>query len=123
MGSNAVFTLTVRNDSSLVAVGVTVCAPLPTGYAFVAASDPRFAGNTGVWSVGSIQPGADSVVRVTALKLPTGSPTYRAQVLRRSGRRRRPIDYLAPMVCSPVDDPMVKYEGALVRERTTLPRY
>ena len=40
-GSNAVFTLTVRNESSLVAVGVTVCAPLPTGYSLVAANDPQ----------------------------------------------------------------------------------
>ena len=122
-GSNAVFTLTVRNESSLVAVGVTVCAPLPTGYSLVAANDPRFEKCTGTWSVGSIQPGAESVVQVTALKLPTGSLTYRAQVLRRSGRRRRPVDYLAPMVCSPIDDPLVTYEDAFCRERTTLPHY
>ena len=81
-GSNAVFTLTVHNESSLVAVGVTVYAPLPTGYSLVAANDPRFEKCTGTWSVGSIQPGAESVVQVTALKLPTGSLTYRAQANR-----------------------------------------
>ena len=76
-----------------------------------------------MWSVGSLQPGAERVVRVTALMLPTGSLAYRAQVVRRSARRRAPVDYFAPVVCSPEDDPMVKVEGVLFRARTKLPHY
>ena len=98
-------------------------APLPGGYAFVSADDPRFVGGTGLWSVGSLQPGAGSTVQVTALLLPTGPRDYRGEVLRRSGRRRTPIDYLAPLVYSPEDDPMVRYEGALYEARVALPHY
>jgi uncharacterized repeat protein (TIGR01451 family) len=123
VGSNAVFVLRVCNTGTDASLGVVVSAPLPGGYAFVSADDPRFVGGTGLWSVGSLQPGAGSTVQVTALLLPTGPRDYRGEVLRRSGRRRTPIDYLAPLVYSPEDDPMVRYEGALYEARVALPHY
>ena len=123
VGSNAVFVMSVRNVCSAVCEGVVVSAPLPTGYAFVSADDQRFAGSTGIWSVGALGPGDSCSVRVTALLRPTGSHCYRGQVLRRSGRRRNPIDYLAPFIYSPEDDSMVQYEGALYGARAALPHY
>ena len=92
-------------------------------YAFVSANDPRFIGGTGLWSVGSLQAGAGSTVQVTALLLPTGPRNYRGEVLRRSGRRRAPIDYLALLVYSPEDDPMVQFQGALYHACVALPYY
>ena len=97
--------------------------PLPGGYAFVATDSLRFRGSDGLWSVGALGPGDSETVRVTAALLSTGPRAYRGQVLRRSWRRRKPIDYLASLVHSPADDPMVHYEGAMYEERAALPWY
>jgi len=100
-----------------------VSAPLPAGYGFIAADSARFCRGGGLWSVGALGPGERATIRITAVLLPTGARDYQAQVLRRSHRQRAPIDYLAPLVYSPADDPMVHYEGALYLERTSLPWY
>lgn len=122
-GSNTVYTLLARNETTVTTEETTVNAPLPAGHRFVAADDPRFEGDTGQWLIGPLRPGAECVVRVTVLVLPTGSRMFRAQVVRRSRRSHPPVEYFAPMVCSPEDDPVVRIEGALFRARTDLPHY
>ena len=123
VGSNAAFALKVRNVGGSVAVGGVVYAPLPAGYGFIAADSVRFDGGTGIWSLSALGPGDSVSVRVTAVLRPTGSRVYAGQVLRRSARRRVPIDYMAPLVYSPADDPMLQFEGALYAARTSLPWY
>ena len=123
VGSNALFVLTVRNVGDSVSVGGVVCAPLPGGYGFVAVDSECYRRNSGIWSVGALGPGDRESIRLCAVLLPTGPRDFRGQVLRRSGRRRSPIDYMAPLVWSPADDPVVHFEGALYRARTSLPWY
>ena len=123
VGSNAMFVLTVRNVGDSVSVGGVVSAPLPGGYGFVDVDSECYHRNSGVWTVGALGPGDSESVRLCAVLLPTGPRDFRGQVLRRSGRRRNPIDYMAPVVWSPADDPMVHLEGALYNARASLPWY
>ena len=55
VGSNVVFTLTVTNDGPSSATNVSVSDQLPSGYAFVSASDNvNYNAGTGIWTVGTL---------------------------------------------------------------------
>ena len=100
VGGNVRFCLSVTSTSSVRALGVAVAAPLPSGYDFVVADDPDFDGGSGWWTVGVLGEGEVRCVRITALPLAVGDHLLFAQVVRRSGRRRVPIDYHADLVYS-----------------------
>ncbi len=68
-GSNIVYTLTVTNaaTSNLTATGVTVLDILPAGTTFVSASGTgSYASGTGIWTVGTLAPGASASINITA---------------------------------------------------------
>ena len=68
-GSNIVYTLTVTNAaaSNLTATGVTVLDILPAGTTFVSASGTgSYASGTGIWTVGTLAPGASASINITA---------------------------------------------------------
>jgi uncharacterized repeat protein (TIGR01451 family) len=68
-GSNIFYTLTVTNAaaSNLTATGVTVLDILPAGTTFVSASGTgSYASGTGIWTVGTLAPGASASINITA---------------------------------------------------------
>lgn len=68
-GSNIVYTLTVTNAaaSNLTATGVTVLDILPAGTTFISASGTgSYASSTGIWTVGTLAPGASASINITA---------------------------------------------------------
>ncbi|WP_317169958.1 Ig-like domain-containing protein [Pedobacter sp. SG918] len=68
VGQNAVFTITAGNNGPSDATGVSVADLLPVGYQFVSASATQGTYNqsTGVWTVGNLNSGANSVLTITA---------------------------------------------------------
>ncbi|MBB6236584.1 putative repeat protein (TIGR01451 family), partial [Pedobacter sp. AK013] len=74
VGQSAVFTITAGNNGPSDATGVSVADLLPAGYQFVSASATQGTYNqsTGVWTVGNLNSGANSVLTITAtIKLGT----------------------------------------------------
>lgn len=68
-GSNIIYTLTVTNAgaSNLTANGVTVLDILPAGTTFVSATGTGgYASGTGIWTVGTLAPGASASINITA---------------------------------------------------------
>lgn len=68
-GSNIIYTLTVTNSgaSNLTATGITVLDILPAGTTFVSASGTgSYASGTGIWTVGTLAPGASASINITA---------------------------------------------------------
>ena len=123
VGTNVRFCLSVTNTSSQPALEVAVAAPLPSGYEFVEADDVAYDAGTGLWAVSVVPQGGVRRVSLTALIRAEGHRLLYAQVIRRSGRRRVPIDYHAPLVYSPASDPSEERMGALFRKRGALPHY
>jgi len=77
-GSNIVYTLTVTNAaaSNLTATGVTVLDILPAGTTFVSASGTgSYASGTGIWTVGTLAPGASASINITATVNATSGAT------------------------------------------------
>ncbi|HEV2913806.1 MAG TPA: lamin tail domain-containing protein, partial [Pyrinomonadaceae bacterium] len=67
VGDQVVFTLTLSNNGTDAATGVEVTDQLPSGFTFLSAS-PAAAYNstTGVWTVGTVNGGTNSVLTITA---------------------------------------------------------
>lgn len=84
-GTNLTYTLTASSTSasSATATGVSVGAALPPGLTFVSATGSgSFNSSTGVWTVGSIAPGANASIVITAQASGTVGSTiaYPAQI-------------------------------------------
>jgi uncharacterized repeat protein (TIGR01451 family) len=67
IGSNAVYTVVVRNSGADAATNVSVLDPIPVGLTFVqaAAGQGTYDPVTGVWSVGTLASGASETLRLT----------------------------------------------------------
>jgi uncharacterized repeat protein (TIGR01451 family) len=77
-GSNITYTLTVQSAaaSTLTATGVTVQDSLPLGVSFVSASGTgSYSSGTGVWTVGSLAPGASAAITLTVNVTATAGAT------------------------------------------------
>ena len=65
-GATLTFTLTLTNESSVAATGVTVTDHLPSGLQFVSATgDGSYDGNTGLWDVGDVAASASKTLNIT----------------------------------------------------------
>ncbi len=85
VGSNVVFTITVTNNNAAsgvsTATGVTVKDVLPAGLSYVSDDGSgAFNSGTGVWTVGTLAPGASATLHVTATVTTGGTKTNYAQV-------------------------------------------
>jgi uncharacterized repeat protein (TIGR01451 family) len=68
VGDTITFTITVANTGPNAATGVTVTDPLPAGVSFVSDNPSQGAYDdlTGVWTVGTVAPGATPTLTITA---------------------------------------------------------
>ncbi|MCD0466049.1 DUF11 domain-containing protein, partial [Flavobacterium sp. ENC] len=75
IGSNVIFTLTADNAGPNNAAGVEVTDVLPNGYTFVSATPSvgTFNSGTGLWTVGTLNNGANATLTVTATVNATGN--------------------------------------------------
>src|SRR4029079_8169990 len=85
VGSNVVFTVTINNNNAApgvsTATGVTVKDALPAGLTYVS-DDVAGAYNsgTGVWTIGTLAPGASATLHITATVTTGGTKTNYTQV-------------------------------------------
>ncbi|WP_417353669.1 gliding motility-associated C-terminal domain-containing protein [Flavobacterium alkalisoli] len=82
VGTNVTFTITVSNDGSQDATGVTVTDLLHTGYTFVSSTATTGAYNdaTGLWTVGSVATGSFETLQLTVTINATGDYENIAEV-------------------------------------------
>ena len=83
VGSNVTFTVTVSNAVGMSnATGVVIADQLPTGFTFVsgASSQGTYDVQTGLWTVGTINPGANATLQIIATKRAAGSIINTAEV-------------------------------------------
>jgi uncharacterized repeat protein (TIGR01451 family) len=82
IGSNLTFTITVSNAGAANATNVTVTDQLPAGYTFVSAtaSQGAYVSGTGIWTIGTINSGANATLQITVTVLATGPYANTAQV-------------------------------------------
>src|SRR6185369_572638 len=85
VGSNVVFTVTVNNNNAApgvsTATGVTVKDVLPAGLTYVSDdSGGAYNSGTGIWTVGTLAPGASATLHITATVTTGGTKTNFAQV-------------------------------------------
>ena len=79
VGTDVTFTITVSNQGPSSATGVTVEDQLPSGYTFVS-SDGAYDAGTGIWTIGGLAAGENTVLNITATVNATGDYTNVAQV-------------------------------------------
>ena len=67
VGESVVYTITVSNAGPSAALGVSVTEQLPTGGVVVAGSGSQgsYTSSTGIWTVGTVQPGLPAVMTLT----------------------------------------------------------
>jgi uncharacterized repeat protein (TIGR01451 family) len=83
VGTNVTFTVTVSNAAGFsTATGVTVKDVLPAGLSYVSStpSQGSYASGTGVWTVGTLAPGASVTLSIVATVTTGGTKTNYAQV-------------------------------------------
>ncbi|MEQ1747730.1 MAG: DUF11 domain-containing protein, partial [Saprospiraceae bacterium] len=81
LGTNVVFTISVFNNGSSNATGVTVKDLLPAGLTYVSDnSGGNYNSGTGIWTVGAIANGASASIQITATVATAGAKTNYAQV-------------------------------------------
>ena len=82
VGQNVVFTLTLANAGSDAATGVTATDLLPAGLTFVSStpSQGTYSSTTGIWTVGTINSGANATLTITATVNGLGALANSAQV-------------------------------------------
>ena len=81
VGDDITFTITVQNAGPDTATNVTVADLLPPGLTFVSSSQPAaYNSGTGVWTIGSITPGATPTLNITANVATQVTTTNTAQV-------------------------------------------
>src|SRR5690554_5218045 len=81
VGSNVTFTITVTNNGTNTARGISVLDQIPTGLTFVSASTPtQGTFNTAnlTWTIGELAPAAVASIAITATVNATGNYTNRA---------------------------------------------
>jgi uncharacterized repeat protein (TIGR01451 family) len=83
VGQNVVFTLTLANAGPDQATGVTVSDLLPAGLTFVSStpSQGTYSATTGVWTVGTINSGANATLAITATVNGLGTLANTAQIM------------------------------------------
>lgn len=73
---NYVLTVTNASASTMSATGITVDDPLPLGFAFVSASGTgSYNAGTGIWTVGTLAPGASASITITGTVTATAGAT------------------------------------------------
>jgi uncharacterized repeat protein (TIGR01451 family) len=82
VGQNVIFTVTVSNAGPDTAGNVSLTDLLPSGLTFVSStpSQGTYNNNTGIWTVGSINSGANATLAITATVVGVGAKTNTAQV-------------------------------------------
>ena len=82
VGQNVVFTLTLANAGPDQATGVTATDLLPAGLTFVSStpSQGTYSATTGVWTVGTIDSGANATLQITATVNGVGALANTAQL-------------------------------------------
>ncbi len=83
VGSNVVFTVTVSNGAGFSpATGIVLTDQLPSGYSYVShtASQGNYIAGTGLWTIPTLNAGANATLSITATVLASGSYENRAQV-------------------------------------------
>ncbi|QHL88609.1 DUF11 domain-containing protein [Nibribacter ruber] len=77
IGENITYTVTAINNGPVTATGVVLTDKLPTGLTFVSAnpSTGTYTSSTGVWTVGTIEPGTPQTLTLVAKTTATGSYT------------------------------------------------
>ncbi|MGB7345046.1 MAG: SdrD B-like domain-containing protein [Pirellulaceae bacterium] len=81
LGQNVVFTVTVQNSGVDAATNVTVADLLPSGLSFVSTNQPgNYNGATGIWTIGTVTPGASPSLQITARVDSVGTKTNIAQI-------------------------------------------
>ena len=87
VGTNVTFTVTITNNNTgpgvSTATGVTVTDILPAGLTFVSATPPggtMYNSGTGIWTVGTLAPGASRTLTIVATVATGGTKTNFAQV-------------------------------------------
>ncbi|MCD0468087.1 DUF11 domain-containing protein, partial [Flavobacterium sp. ENC] len=75
VGDNVTFTITASNAGPSAATGVSVNDVLPSGYTFVSATPSvgTFNSGTGLWTVGTLNNGANATLTVTVTVNATGN--------------------------------------------------
>ncbi len=85
VGDVIIYTIAVNNAGPDEALGVVVSDVLPTGLEFVSASTSTYNDGTGIWSVGDIEAGEQTIISISALVTQTGAITNTAQVVTADG--------------------------------------
>ncbi|HYG74921.1 MAG TPA: DUF11 domain-containing protein, partial [Planctomycetota bacterium] len=82
VGANVVFTLTVSNAGPSTATNVAVSDVLPAGLTYVSSStvSGSYANGTGIWTIGTLNNGANATLTITATVATAGAKTNTAQV-------------------------------------------
>ena len=82
VGQNVIFTVTVSNAGPDTASNVSLTDLLPSGLTFVSStpSQGTYNNSTGIWTVGSINSGANATLAITATVVGVGAKTNTAQV-------------------------------------------
>lgn len=81
VGSNVTFTITVTNNGTNTARGISVLDQIPTGLTFVSAGTPTqgtFNSGNLTWTIGELAPAAVASIAITATVNATGNYTNRA---------------------------------------------
>ena len=86
VGSNVVFTISVVNNNSgagvSTATGVAVKDVLPAGLSYVSDNGSgAYNSTTGIWTIGTLAPGASKALAITATMTTSGAKTNYAQVV------------------------------------------
>jgi len=82
VGDNVVFTITVSNTGPIQATNVALTDALPASLTFVSStpSQGTYSSGTGVWTVGTINSGANATLQITATVTTTGAKVNTAEV-------------------------------------------
>ncbi|NNE00173.1 MAG: DUF11 domain-containing protein [Pirellulaceae bacterium] len=81
VGENVTFTVTVQNAGADSATSVTVSDLLPSGLTFTSSSQPSaYNASTGVWTIGTVAPGATPTLNINATVDSLGVKTNTAQI-------------------------------------------
>ena len=82
LGTNVTFSITVTNTGPSAATGVVIEDLLPAGLTFVGGlpSQGTYVAGTGIWTVGTLNSGANAVLGITATAATTGAKTNTAEV-------------------------------------------
>src|SRR6185436_11260604 len=85
LGTNVIFTITVTNNNAApgvsTATGVTVKDVLPAGLAYVSDDGGgAYNSGSGIWTIGTLAPGASATLHITATVTTGGTKTNYAQV-------------------------------------------